>query len=176
MSDQKNSFISLMEQITLLNKNSIEIMTQLNNVVQSSQSTVNVQLITDTKGTQNNVALPTVGYLQQQINIANTNIQKLAGLGGTPMYMTDGDATKKIQAVDLNREPYPINSVNTVKEFYSDDNWFFESLMNPMLSIFVDLSTQIEDNVRQIESQRYIVRFETDNNTGDLTNSGDYHH
>jgi hypothetical protein len=160
-----------MEQIALLNKNSVEIMTKLNDVVQSQKSTVDVQVISDTKGTKTTVSLPTVGNLKQQIDIANTNIKKLAGIGGIPMYMIDGKATKKIKSIDLNREPYPINSINTVKQFNSDNNWFFESLMNPLISVNIDLSAQIEDNVHQIESQRYIVSFEKDNN-GNLTTRG----
>ena len=39
---QKNSFISLLEQIAQMNKNSVEIITKLNDVVGSNKNTISV--------------------------------------------------------------------------------------------------------------------------------------
>ena len=45
MINQKNTFVSLAEQLALLNKNSVEVITKLNDVVTSRNSIVNLTLM-----------------------------------------------------------------------------------------------------------------------------------
>ena len=73
MINQKNTFVSLAEQLALLNKNSIEVMTKLNDVVTSRNSVVNVSLM-NSDGTSSTYQFPTVGQLKNELDIANRNI------------------------------------------------------------------------------------------------------
>ena len=157
---QKNSFVTLMEQVSLLNKNSTEIISKFNDALSSDQSSVSVKLYNQ-DGTYTNYEMPTIGEFKSQIDIANTNIKRLAGLEGTT-YIFDGKSSKKVYAADINREPTSIESVDSVTEFVQNNNWFFEELMNPSLSIKIDLSQRVNDNVDSIMSRRYIVKFKVD--------------
>ncbi len=56
MINQKNTFVSFSEQLALLNKNSIEVITKLNDVVTNRNSVVNVTL-TNSDGTASNVSV-----------------------------------------------------------------------------------------------------------------------
>ncbi|NBU48333.1 MAG: hypothetical protein EBS34_13030 [Flavobacteriales bacterium] len=78
---------------------------------------------------------------------------------------------KKIISVDLNVEPSPINTLTSVSEFKTDPNWFFDSMLDPLISVEFDFGTKIEDNVRKIQSRRYIIDFAR-SSTGELTTLG----
>jgi len=168
---QKNSFISLLEQIAILNKNSVEIITKLNNVVSSTDSNVSINYLNQ-NGEQSIFNLPTVGYLKKEIDIANTNIQKLASLDNNEsVFITDGNSSKKIKSIDLNREPKQIPTLDIVSSFSQKNNWFFESLMNPLLTVNINLAGKIDEPVKKILSKRYILQFEKDSD-GNYTSAG----
>ncbi|MCK9416734.1 hypothetical protein M0Q97_08775 [Candidatus Dojkabacteria bacterium] len=168
---QKNSFITLMEQISLLNKNSIEIISKLNDVVGSNKSSITVNY-QENDGSVSKFELPTVGWLKNEIDIANSNIKKLTGLeGDNSVIIIDEHTSRKIQSVDINRDPTQISNINTVSNFKQSNNWFFESLINPSLSVEIDLSNQVDENINKVLSRRYIIKFEKDDN-GNLTTNG----
>lgn len=166
---QKNSFVSILEQIALLHKNSIELISKLGDVVSTNADNINVNFLNE-DNTTTNYQLPSVGYLKSQIDQVLNNTKRLAGLDGSS-YIFDGKSNKKVYSVDLNREPSPINNLDNVTQFTTDYNWFFENLMNPLLSVKIDLSGKIESQVNKVLSRRYIVKFKRDNN-GNLTTDG----
>ena len=161
MINQKNTFVSLAEQLALLNKNSIEVMTKLNDVVTNRNSVVNVNLM-NSDGTVSSYQFPTVGQLKNEIDIANRNIRKLAGLADSTAYVSDGTTMRKIYVDDLNREPEPIDNLNNITKFVSINNSFFEALSNPMLAVQIDLTDKIDRKVNKILSRRYIISFQKD--------------
>lgn len=167
MINQKNTFVSFSEQIALLNKNSVEVLTKLNDVVTDRNSVVDITLM-NSDGTKSSYQLPTVGQLKHEIDIANRNIRKITGLADSTAYVSDGTTMRRIMVDDLNREPEPISNLNNVSKFVSVNNSFFESLSNPMLAVNVDLTDKIESNVKRVLSRRYIITFQKDEN-GDYT-------
>ena len=168
---QKNSFISLMENVANLNKQSVEILTKLNDVVSTTKNSIDVNY-TNTDGSTSTFSLPSVGYLQNQIALANSNIKKLTTLeGDNSVIIVDNNSSRKIKSVDLNREPDQIDSLNQVTSFQQNNNWFFESLINPSLSVELDLSSSITEGVNKILSRRYIIDFEKGTD-GLLTSNG----
>ena len=149
MINQKNTFVSLAEQLALLNKNSVEVMTKLNDVVTSRNSVVNVTLM-NSDGTASTYQFPTVGQLKNEIDIANRNLRKLAGLADSTAYVSDGTTMRRVYVDDLNREPDPINNLNNISKFASINNSFFESLSNPMLAVVIDLTDKIDRKVSKV--------------------------
>ena len=170
MINQKNTFVSLAEQLALLNKNSIEVITKLNDVVTNRNSVVDVTLM-NSDGVKATYQFPTVGQLKNEIDIANRNIRKLAGLSDSTAYVSDGTTMRRIYVDDLNREPEPINNLNTVSKFSSVNNSFLESLSNPMLAVQLNLTDKIDRKVNKVLSRRYIVEFQKDVN-GNYTEDG----
>ena len=167
--NQKNSFISMLEQLSIMNKNSTEILTSLNSVLSAQDSSVTINQ-TNSDGSTSTFNLPTVANLKSQIDLANANIQKMLGLEGST-YVSNGITSKKVYTLDLSREPFPISDVGGVSKFVADHNWFFESLMNPLLSVEVDLTGKLDSNVNKVRADRYIVKF-TKNADGTLDTNG----
>lgn len=161
MINQKNTLVSFLEQVAVLNKNAVEIIASLNSVVTDRNSVVGVEYL-NSDGTTTTYYLPTVGQLKTEIDLANSNIQRLAGLVDNNVYITDGTTSRKVYVDDLNREPEPINDLNKVTKFVSINNSFFEALSNPLLAVNIDLTGKIDRKVDKVLSRRYIVKFQKD--------------
>jgi len=167
----QSSFPKVADQILTLNKNVIDILTKINSVTTSTENSISVQLYDD-KGILRNFSLPTINSLKSEIERLNNNINTLYNIDTTgAMVQTSPGTFKKIVTVDLNREPAAINTLGAATTFVATNNWFFDSMINPMISVEFDLSGQIEDNVRKVQARRYIIQFDKDT-TGNLTANG----
>ena len=168
----QSSFPKVADQVISLNKNIVEILSKISTLTTTSESSVTVQ-ITDERGVLVNYTLPSFSSLKGEIDRLNNNINSLYSIdaAGSLIQTTSQNKFKKIITVDLNREPSSLSSLGAVTTFKSSPNWFFDSLVDPMLSVEFDLTGQIEDNVRKCLVRRYIVNFAKDA-TGTLTPLG----
>ena len=167
----QSSFPKVADQVISFNKNIVDILTKINSVTTTTEPSVNVQIFDD-NGVLRNFAIPSVNSLKSEIDRLNNNINSLYSIDTTgSLIQTSPNNFKKLITVDLNREPAPIANLGTVNSFKATNNWFFDSMLNPMLSVEIDLSGQVEDNVRKVQVRRYIVDFAKDAN-GTITNTG----
>lgn len=167
----QSSFPKVADQVITFNKNIVDILTKINSTTTTTEPSVNVQIYDD-NGVLRNFSLPSVSALKAEIDRLNSNINSLYSIDTTgSLIQTSPNTFKKIITVDLNREPAPISSLGSINSFKATNNWFFDSMLNPMLSVELDLAGQIEDNVRKVQIRRYIVSFAKDAN-GTITNTG----
>jgi hypothetical protein len=168
----KNTSSSVNNQILKNGRNSIEILAALDQIVKSSESTIQVEIL-DELNNPVTYSFPTVGYLKSQIDRLNENINRLSSVSTNGAFILDADNSfKKIIVSDLNREPNSLSELTEINFFTKKKNWFFDSLLDPILSIELDLNGAIENNVRQVLTRRYIVKFNVDEN-GDPTTLGE---
>jgi len=167
--EQRNTFVSLAEEISILNANNVEVLTKMNDVVTSNDATVQINYL-NTNSSTTTYNLPTINYVQSEINTLNNNYNRLFSLNDNSVHLFQGDSTKKLYIVDLNREPNAISTLNVVSRFTPVDNWFFESLFNPLLTVKIDLSSQVDLNVEKVLSRRYMINF--DKTGGGLSTQG----
>lgn len=166
-----SSFQSLAEQIINFNNNVVEVLSKLNQLTTSPETSVSVN-VTDNSGIARQINLPSFTYLQSEINRLNNNVNAIYGLDGTGSFIQSStNKFRKVALIDLNREPSDIDTLNLVTSFKSDKNWFFDSLLNPMLSVEFDLTGKIDDSTRKCLVRRYIIDFQQNVN-GTLTPSG----
>ena len=168
----QSSFPKVADQVITYNKNIVDILSKINTLTTTTDSTVNIQIF-DENGVLRNFSLPSFTSLKAEIDRLNNNINSLYSIDadGALIQTSNQNKFKKIITVDLNREPNSVNSLGSISNFKSDVNWFFDSLLDPLLSVEIDLSGKIEDNVRKCQSRRYIVDFAKDV-AGNLTNLG----
>jgi hypothetical protein len=168
----QSSFPKVADQIITFNKNVVDSLTKINTLVTSSDPSVTIDII-DSSGILRQFSLPTVGYLKSEIDRLNNNLNSIYSINeaGALIQPVNGTKFKKVVTVDLNREPNDIGGLNLVNFFKSSKNWFFDSMLNPQISVEIDLSNKVENNVRKILCRRYIPEFEKDNN-GNLTTNG----
>lgn len=168
----QSSFPKVADQIIAYNKNIVDILSRLNSLATTTDPTVSIEVI-DEKGNLRSFTIPTNNGLKADIERLNANINSLYSIDAAGAMITTSNQNKfkKIITVDLNREPLALANLNIVNNFKASPNWFFDSLMDPMISVEFDLSDKIENNVTKCLSRRYIVEFAKDAE-GNLTTNG----
>lgn len=168
----QSSFATVADQVASYNKNMVEILSKINSLSTTTDPSVEVRIY-DAAGVLSNYTLPSFTFLKSEIDRLNNSINSLYSIdtNGAMIQTSSQNKFKKVVTVDLNREPNPIDTLGNVLQFKSSKNWFFDSLLNPELSIEIDLSGKIEDGVRKCLSRRYIIDFAQDAN-GNFTALG----
>ena len=163
------SFPKVADQILNYNKNIVDILTKINSIATTTDPTISLQIFNE-NGVLKSYNVPSVNSLKSEIDRLNNNINSMYSIDTTgSLIQTSPNNFKRVITVDLNREPNPIQNLGSVNTFKSTPNWFFDSMLNPMLNVEFDLSGQIEDNVRKVQVRRYIVDFNKDT-AGNYTN------
>ena len=140
----QSSFPRVADQVLSFNKNVVEILSKINNLTTTAENTTTVN-ITDETGTLRSFTLPSFTSLKADIERLNNNINSLYSIdaAGALIATDNTNKFKKIITVDLNREPTELSSVGAVTQFKTAPNWFFDSLLDPLLSVEFDLSKQL---------------------------------
>lgn len=168
----QSSFPTVADQVISSNKNIIEILGQINSLATTTDNSVNIRVY-DENGVLRTFAIPSFNSLKGEIDRLNNNINSLYSIdaAGAMIATSNQNKYKKIVTVDLNREPNAVGAIGTINKFKAVNNWFFDGLMSPIVSIELDLTGKVENNVRKVQSRRYIVDFAKDA-SGALTTLG----
>lgn len=167
----KNSFASVAEEIINYNNNTLNLLTQLNSIMKTNDSSVSVDF-TDNNRVLTTYDVPSWGYLTNEIQRLNNNINSLFSINESgAIIQTSDNIYKKLILVDLNTEPNQIGNLNEISTFESERNHFFDGLLNPNLKVRINLNDKVEDNVRKVLVRRYILELEK-NSDGELTQNG----
>ena len=167
----RNSSVTIQEQLVSLFQNCLTAMNAINKVVISTDSQIAFES-KDAAGNSVTTSLPSVGYFQSELEMLRSSLSTLAGVdqrGAT--IQTARNEYKRIIVSNTNREPNPMQEIGLVSNFYANNNHFFESLLNPLLKVRLDLSGKVDASTRRVLSRRYIVAFEKDA-SGEYTAAG----
>lgn len=156
----QSSFPRVADQVITFNKNIVDILSKLDSATTTTDSTVSIDLF-DAEGILRNFKIPSFTSLKSEIDRLNNNINSLYSIDadGAMIQTSNQNKFRKIITVDLNREPRSVGNLGVFETFRSTPNWFFDSLMDPLVSIEIDLSGKVEDNVRKCQVRRFIVDF-----------------
>jgi hypothetical protein len=159
----QSSFPSVAEQILTFNSNVVSLLSNINSLVSSTASSVTFNII-DQSGVSRQYSLPSFGYLQSEINRLNNNINSIYNIdgGGAQIQPTNANKFQKIVTIDLNLQPSDVSNIPVISNFTVKDNFFFDTLLDPSMSIIVDLTGKVPDNVRKVLIRRYIPKFSQD--------------
>ena len=168
----QSSFPTVADQVISSNKNIIEILGQINSLTTTQDQSVNIKIY-DENGILRTFAVPSFASLKNDIDRLNNNINSLYSIdaNGSMISTSSQNKYKKIITVDLNREPNAVGTLGALTKFKAVNNWFFDGLMSPIISVELDLTGKVENNVRKVLSRRYIVDFASDA-SGNLTALG----
>jgi hypothetical protein len=168
----QSSYPIVAEQIVNYNKNVVDLLSKINSLVTTSDPSVTVNIV-DQSGITRQFNLPSVGYLKSEIERLNNNINSIYSINeaGALIQPANGTKFRKVVTVDLNKEPNDVGDLNLVTTFRTAKNWFFDSLLNPQIFVELNLTNQVEDNVRKILCRRYIPEFAKDS-SGNFTPLG----
>lgn len=153
----KNSMTQFLDDVLRVEQNSLQILSTLSDVVTGRSETVIVS-VENTDGTTSTFELPSIGFLQKEISRIDKNFNILTGQDGSESIarMADGSYKKIIEA-RLFREPSAIGSVDVPGKFFRRPNWFFESFLNPLLFVNLDITKYVDYDLQQVFVRRVII-------------------
>jgi hypothetical protein len=159
-----NSLSYFLEQALILEKNSLETVSKINDAVTSQKDTVTLTL-TDPKNPSNTIkySIPSFGFLKSEIERLDNSIKTISNIdsgSGSRIQLSDG-TYRKIIASKIACEAPTITTTNNITNFNFKSNWLFEDMMNPYLYANVDLSNCIPVETERVFIQRYILNCTT---------------
>ena len=152
-----NSISQIIRQFLEMNQNSIENFEKISEAVTTDKKTVSLDLF-DELGNIKTVQVPAFGYLKREIERLDTNFKSLSGLssGDTTVKMPDG-TFRQITKSKLKTPAKSITSIAAPATFVTKTNNFFESFLNPLLQVQLDVNGQVPTNTEKIKLARYII-------------------
>ena len=156
-----NSLTQFLQQLLRVQSNSMEIVSSLSEITQSTANSVFITL-TDQTGATASYELPTIGAMQNNINRIDNNFNLLIGQSGSAVTvrLADGTFRKVIQA-NLFQEPPAIGSLLVPSTFNQKSNWFFENFLNPLLYVSFDITNYVQYNTSQVAYKRIIINVDS---------------
>ncbi len=156
-----NSFNDQYAQQVRNNQNTMELLTKIDQALNTNEAYVTAKTV-DAEGKEVSSQITTIGFFKQKLDQLTKMVKTLAGIEGNPTSLQiANNAFKRIVTADINKQPNNINDVSPVSVFKTDPNWIFDSFLNPKISVSLDLTGKVRDDIKTILSQRYIVKFET---------------
>ena len=162
MSNTKNSISSLIAQFLRLQKNSLEIINKLSEVTTSPNDSVEVEFIND-NNTVESIQIPSLGFFKNEIRRLDQNIMALSGMEDATANVKKPDGTvAKIYTASLLKDPDAPSSLQVPSTFKTRNNWFFESFLNPLLYVSMNVENQIPADCKKVVVRRVIADTQTD--------------
>jgi hypothetical protein len=152
-----NSISQIIRQFLEMNQNSLENYEKISEAITTDKKTVSLDLFDD-KGNLKTVQVPAFGYLKREIERLDQNFKSISGIGSADASVRLADGTyRKIQKSKLKSPAKSVTSVDTPREFTAKTNNFFESFLNPLLQVNLNVNGQVPTDVEKIKLRRYII-------------------
>lgn len=134
----------------------------LENILESKSENVDV---TQTKadGTTTTINVPSFGYLKGKIEDINTRFETLLSTNSDVIGIKSANGEvrkfelKKTSQVISDLENVINSTITLPTEFKVKNNWFFESFLNPLLYVGLDISGVLTDDIDTFSVKRVIV-------------------
>ena len=134
----------------------------LQNILESQSENVTVSQ-TRVDGTSFNITVPSFGYLKGKIEDINTKFDTLISVNSDVIGIrsSNGDVRKfelkKTSQLIKDLENVQNSTFDVPSAFKVKNNWFFESFLNPLLYVSLDISAVLTDDIDQFVVKRIIV-------------------
>jgi len=160
----KNSLSTYLEQAMVMTGNSLETIDKISDAVVSSEDSVKL-VLTDPNDPKKSVeyTIPSLQYLKSEIDRLSASFNTMTNItdgAGSKVRLSDG-SYRKIIASKVPSEAPTITSVKGITNFNFKSNWFFEDMLNPLLYVTWDMSSQISPDTEKVMIQRWILKCDT---------------
>lgn len=157
----KNNLSDLLSKLLMLNNNSIESFSRINEAITSDSETVTLN-VENADGSKNTFTIPSFGWLKNSIERLDNNINTISNITGSGSTVRLSDGTyRKIVSAKLPTAAPSITKLNSINTFKIKSNYFFENMMNPLLCVSLNLNNQVSNDVDRLLVRRYILDVDT---------------
>jgi len=175
----KNTISELLARLVVDVDNMNAFLFNLQNMLESKSESVTItQTLED--GSTKKINVPSFGYLKGKIDDVSTNFETLISANDNVIGIKSSNGEtrkfelKKVSKLIQELEDIKNTSLTVPNSFGVKNNWFFESFLNPLLFISVDVSTILTDDIDQFNVKRIIINSNDDDEQEyfDLTYKG----
>jgi len=162
MSDTKNTISDLLTRLVVDVDNMNAFLLNLEKILESKSENVTIsQTLED--GSTKEINVPSFGYLKSRIDNVNNNFETLISANDDVIGIksANGDVRKfelkKVSKLIQELEAVADSSVEIPTSFGIKNNWFFESFLNPLLFVNIDVQSIITDDIDAFSVKRLII-------------------
>ena len=160
--ETKNTLSDVLSRLVVDIDNMNNFMFNLQNMLESSSENVTISQ-TKIDGSTSKINVPSFGYLKGKIEDLNSKFDTLISANGDVIGVKS--ANGEIRKFELKKTSTLINDLEKVQNtsftlpssFKVRNNWFFESFLNPLLYINLDVSAVLTDDIDQFVVKRIII-------------------
>tara|TARA_Y100000385_G_scaffold291522_1_gene370022 strand:+ start:3758 stop:7297 length:3540 start_codon:yes stop_codon:yes gene_type:complete len=161
MSD-KNTISDLLARLVVDVNNMNNFLYKLDNILESKSESVTIeQTLSD--GSTKSFNVPSFGYLKGKITDVNEKFDTLISANDDVIGIKSANGEvrkfelKKVSKLVQELEDIKSTNLTVPTSFGIKNNWFFESFLNPLLFVSIDISTILTDNIDQFSVKRIII-------------------
>lgn len=160
--ETKNTLSDVLKRLVVDIDNMNQFVFSLQNILESSSENVTISQ-TKIDGTKSNLNVPSFGYLKGKIEDINTKFDTLISANSDVIGIksSNGDVRKfelkKTSKLISDLEKVQTSTFTLPSSFKVKNNWFFESFLNPLLYISLDISSILTDDIDQFVVKRVIL-------------------
>jgi hypothetical protein len=165
--DTKHTISDVLQRLVVDIDNMNSFLYSLQNILESQSENVTVSQ-TKADGSLVNITVPSFGYLKGKIEDINTKFDTLISANGDVIGIksSNGDVRKfelkKTAQLIQDLEDVQNSTFDVPSLFKVKNNWFFESFLNPLLYVNVDITSVLTDDIDQFVVKRIIVNAAND--------------
>jgi hypothetical protein len=165
--DTKHTLSDVLQRLVVDIDNMNSFLYSLQNILESQSENVTVSQ-TKEDGTAVNITVPSFGYLKGKIEDINTKFDTLISANSDVIGIksSNGDVRKfelkKTSQLIQDLEQIQSSSFTVPNSFKVKNNWFFESFLNPLLYVNVDITSVLTEDIDQFVVKRIIINAAND--------------
>jgi len=162
MSSTKNTISDLLSRLVVDVNNMNEFLFSLQNILESKSENVSITQVLD-NGDETTINVPSFGYLKGKIDDVNTKFDTLVSTNDDVIGIksANGDVRKfelkKVSQLIQELEDIKNTNLSVPTSFGVRNNWFFESFLNPLLFVAIDVNSILTDDINQFDVKRIII-------------------
>lgn len=160
--ETKHTLSDVLKRLVVDIDNMNSFLMSLENVLESKSENVSVTQTKD-DGSTYTINVPSFGYLKGKIDDINTRFDTLLSTNNDVIGVKSSNGEvrkfelKKTSTLLEELESIQDASVSVPTEFRVKNNWFFESFLNPLLYVNLDISDILTDDIDRFVVKRVIV-------------------
>lgn len=163
MNEKRHTLGETLARLNVDIENMNEFLYSLQKMLESNSENINLEQRLD-DGTTKTITVPSFGYLKGRIDKVDENFNRLVstnddvvGIRSTATGDVRKFELKKVSQLISDLEQIEGSSFEVPTEFRIKNNWFFESFLNPLLFVSVDITSVITDDIDRFSVKRIII-------------------
>ena len=162
MAETKNTISDLLSRLVVDVDNMNAFLYSLEKMLESQSENISINQKLD-DGTTKTINVPSFGYLKGKIDDINSKFDTLISANNDVIGIksSNGDVRKfqlkKVSKLIQELESIKDTNVSVPNSFGVKNNWFFESFLNPLLFVGIDVSAVLTDDIDQFSVKRIII-------------------